>query len=892
MGFLQKFRNTGIVLIWLVHAPAGLLWAQTGSYTTGQYTLDQALKHIEQLYKVKINYNATEAQQIQVPPLRRGCPTPEQALDQLLRGTGLAYRRQDDKHILVCPAKETAEPLIITGVVIDANTQEALSMASVRVFHEKQASVQAGSNGFFRVSLYNRQPDTLCISFAGYKPDTQVVSGAESGLTIRAVLIQNDATDSVIITQLTPALRNGQGLNGISVAAPARRSTLMDVSGRDLLRNLTLIPGVSSINESASEMSIRGGSPDQNLVLLDNITLYQPGHANGALSVVNPDMIRGYTLYRSGFDARNGGRLSGLIDMKSCTTRAHPRMVLGSNAVLASAMVSHPIADSSGSFAASFRHSLAGWLYPGDTWIGTFVQQGLVAEQATDSSRGAAPRFTFGDAQFSSMILTGRQALISVSGFVSWDRLLYHPPSQELTAGTEELHDATRQQSYGFSLNWDQQWNQRLAGHTSAAFSGLQSAYQAYYGLSSKHGAYSREQLQNSRVQDLTLRHNLAWWLGRRDTLHLGVHTTQIRTQTDATLVETFQQKTDSIPLTDRLAAQAGLILTGYGDFHWRMTPQIFVRTGVRYSWYQPTQKRYWEPRAEIRVALTDAISLNLSWGIYRQFVVRTQMMNALNMGEDYWMLTGADSFPVSQSRMATMSLVWRSARHGWEANLEVYRKHMDGLVAYSLSYNPFTYQTEENGLQTAGQGTACGAEAWIKKTAHRYSFWASYTLSNVIHQFDGLNAGQAYPALFDQRHQVRLGEEAWLLARDKPNTIKIAAVWLFASGKPYSQPDGIRQESQGVQPLYLLQYTSVNAVRLPAYHRLDISATWVTRPAHRRFYCETTASVWNLYNRQNIESRRYFLSWMPGNEQMPSISSMDRYLMRLTPNISVNLVF
>ncbi|TAE46204.1 MAG: hypothetical protein EAZ89_20550, partial [Bacteroidetes bacterium] len=343
----------------------------------------------------------------------------------------------------------------------------------------------------------------------------------------------------------------------------------------------------------------------------------------------------------------------------------------------------------------------------------------------------------------------------------------------------------------------------------------------------------------------------------------------------------------DTLRLTDDLKTRRGSLYTVYAEYHALLFKCLSLVAGSRETWYTLTSKMYHEPRASLTLNLSRQIRLKAAAGQYHQFIHRMISNNDLGVGEDFWMMADADSLPPSQGRDLMAGITIELKHFLFEA--EAYRKWQKGLLTYTFVYDPLENETLDVGPLSPGNADIKGIDLLFRANFGAYSGWVSYTLSQVVYQFPDLNEGLPYAANHDQRHRVNI-VNMW-----KPGKWEFSAVWAFASGTPYTAATGIVPGATGAhdKDIYFLEFGARNAQRLPAYHRLDLSAARKIAPSSGRWSLLTGVTVLNAYNRSNIQARRYFVGFEEGNDDNTAvIKRTNLNLLGFTPNVFFQMEF
>ena len=760
------------------------------------------------------------------------------------------------------PAQETMD---LTGVVRDSASSEAIPNAVVSVQGAPQSTL---TDSFGRFSLVGvpPAPQTLEVTFMGYGSVSVPLEAAPDGpievlLAPRAIEIEG-----VTVETSSEIVQSSETVSQVAMS-PARLNTLPSLGEADVFRSLQLLPGISGTNDASSGLFVRGGTPDENLVLLDGMTVYHVDHFFGVFSAFNPDALKDIRLYKGGYPARYGGRTSSVVEMVG---KSGDPDALGASASMnllsASAVTEVPLGGK-GSWLVSARRSYTDIIQTPlyDDIFGTLEGGEGEEGQQTGGGPGAGgpgaggfggfqqeaeqPSFYFYDVNSKLTYSPSVRDVFTASVYVGGDHLDESSAGQEFTFGqgqtrtTPDRVDLSSWGNRGASARWARQWSSHFT-------SDLLAAYSEYFSDGSLEVAATDFGLgfdESNRVADFTARLDNTWRPSSSSSLGFGLHLTRsdVEYQFD-------QLRGDSITRSLELGNQ-GRLAAGYVEHSWQPTERLDVTAGLRAATFDQMAGVYWEPRASARFELADGLSLKGAWGRYNQFVKRIENEDVLEGSREFWLLAGEDLAPQSaEHRIAGI----RYDPPGWLFDVEVYDKHLDGVSQFSTRARTNPGQRLEE-LFFSGTGRARGVELLAQRTEGALTGWTSYTLSSVEYELEGFNEGDAFPASHDQRHEVKT------VASYQRGPWVFSGTWVFGSGRPYTVPES--QYGLTLLDGETISYIHVgekNGQRLPAYHRLDLSAS--RRFETERYFYELNFSVYNAYGRDNVWYRQFDLSELP----------------------------
>ena len=770
----------------------------------------------------------------------------------------------------------------IQGVVRDSLNGEAIVHATLLVVETGQ-QVNTNTDGFFTVVGAPGETFSLRVVHIGYTPTEMTVDAGFGGrLEIEVAPLPVELEGVEFVADEYRLVKATDGVSRIA-ASPAEMAVLPSIGEVDVFRSLQLLPGISGTRESSSGLYVRGGTPDQNLVLLDGITVYHVDHFFGFFSAFNADAIKDIQVFKGAFPAQYGGRVSSVVDMTGKT--GDPDQMhygAGLNLLSVSGTFQTPIGTRA-NLLVTGRRSYTDLIQTGlynsifDVFnIGTGPQAPAGGEPGgPGGGRGfggpgglfgsanqdtATPDFYFYDFNAKLTYLPGDRDVVAFSLYGGRD---YLDRSQERSlsfagrGGTGEQDfnsvtaDLTDWGNQGLSGRWGRQWESGLTSNFLAAYS----EYTSDYGRNTSVTIADQETSQvglrrnlrsteDNFLSDLTIRADNAWRPSAAHKLDFGAWLTS----TDA---EYRYVRNDSLTILDQ--TQSSTRVAAYAQDTWDVTDRFSLTAGGRASHDQATSQVYLEPRASARLALTDRVTLKAAVGRYHQFVNRVVNENVTEGSRDFWLLADGDVVDVTASNHFVAGASYES--DGYLFDVELYRKETTGLSEFSLRFQ--RNNVDPLNLFFAGSGTAQGAEFLVQKKFGAFTGWVSYTLADAQSSFPDLNDGNSFPALHDQRHELKTVGTLSLGKWD------LASTWTYGSGTPYTAPQAEYQiELLDGSAFSYINVSGKNQLRLPAYHRLDLSARY--RFSLGDYGGDIGVSLFNAYDRANVWYRQFELDATP----------------------------
>ena len=753
------------------------------------------------------------------------------------------------------PLNARGQSVDLTGTVVDSLTNEVLPNVSVAL---GESSYSALTDAFGRFSLVGLPdgPIQLTIEHLGYR--TFVLELAEAPTDPLKVMLAPDAIElgGIRVRAQTQVMDASRGISQVSIS-PEQIQALPSLGEADIFRSLQLLPGVSGTNDATSGLFVRGGTPDENLVLLDGMTVYHVDHFFGIFSAFNTDAIKDVQLYKAAYPARYGGRTSSVVDMigRAGDPQAF-RMSAGVNLLSGRTTLEIPLGDAAALMVSARRsytdiiqsglfNNLFNTLTDADEAAAPQQPAGFRGRRRQFQVQEAVPSFYFYDLNAKLTWTPTSRDVVAVSFYGGADNLDQSSTGQAIEFGGNAFNTPNRQEitdwgNRGVSGRWFRQWGGRFS-------SDAQIAASEYFSDGTREitsDRFAAGFLEENRVQDVSIRLDNSWRAGRSSTVEFGA----LLTGSDVRYG--FEQlQGDSVRGSLTLEGDA-LQTSGYVQHVWTGPVGVKVTAGARGTHYDATGTTYFEPRASLELPLSSNLKVKSAWGRYNQFIKRVENEDILEGSRDFWVLSDSVLAPAfAEHFMGGVSY----ETQGFLIDLEGYYKDLDGVTQFS------TRSRRRPGLAFSdlffsGTGVAKGVELLVQKKAGPLTGWVSYSLSRVEYDLGDFNDGEAFAASHDQTHELK----AVGIYQAGPWTF--SGSWVYGSGRPYTAPESeYRVELLDGTSFSYIHVGGKNAERLPAYHRMDLGAT--RRFESDRFFYEVSASAFNAYGRNNVWYRKFDLS-------------------------------
>ena len=743
----------------------------------------------------------------------------------------------------------------LMGTVVDSLTNEVLPSVMVSL-GESSFGVLTDAFGRFSLVGLPAGPIQLTIEHLSYR--TLVLELSEVPTDPLRVMLAPDAIElaGIRVRAQTQVMDAARGISQVSIA-PEEIQVLPSLGEPDIFRSLQLLPGVSGTNDATSGLFVRGGTPDENLVLLDGMTVYHVDHFFGIFSAFNADAIKDVQLYKSAYPARFGGRTSSVVNMigRAGDPQAF-RMSAGANLLSGRTAVEIPLGDAAALMVSARRsytdviqsglfNNLFNTLTDADEAAETQQPAGFGGRRRRFEVQEATPSFYFYDVNAKLTWTPSPRDVVAASLYGGADNLDQSTAGQAIQFGGNTFNTPNRQEitdwgNRGVSARWFRQWGGRFS-------SDAQIAASEYFSDGAREitsDQFANGFLEENRVQDMSLRLDNSWRVARSSTVEFGA----LLTQSDVRYG--FEQLLgDSVRGSLALAGDA-LQTSGYVQHVWTGPAGLKLTTGARGTHSDATGRSYFEPRASLELPLGANLKIKGAWGRYNQFIKRVENEDILEGSRDFWVLADSVLAPTTaEHRVLGVSYETR----GFLFDLEGYHKGLDGVTQFSTRSRRAPGQAFGD-LFFSGTGVAKGVELLVQRKVGPLTGWVSYSLSQVEYDLDDFNRGEPFAASHDQRHEFKT------VGVYQMGPWTFSGTWVYGSGRPFTAPESeYAVELLDGTSFSYIHVGGKNAERLPAYHRMDVGAT--RRFESARFFYELNISAFNAYGHNNVWYRKFDLT-------------------------------
>lgn len=713
-------------------------------------------------------------------------------------------------------SKGYAQNILINGRILSENDSTSISGVLIKDLYKH--STVSDTIGRFSITIpcHNNKLNFFHINFKDSLLDISECISMD--ITIR-LQMDNTLNEVIISEEKTQVRENVASSQSGLIHIPVKQISKLPVflGELDILKSIQLLPGVQSGTEASSGYYIRGGGADQNLVLLDGAEIYNPTHAAGFLSIFNMDMIQDADLYKSGFPAKYGGRLSSVIDIKTKTGSFKEwKTNIGVGLVTGKITAEGPILKDKISFIGSFR---------------SFYSYSLVRAMFPKQRKMELPKYYFYDLNIKLAYRITDKDMLTLSMYSGRDKVQFSDFNNDDSTQYNIPWNNTMA-----SLQYRHLFNSGWNVHSALIYTG----YTFKFGFEDRTDAYTlKSGIQNFRYTagaDYSKNERFQFSSGlmfTKDVFKPNVSKQKLDNPDDATIPVGIKQPVKQFNI--------------YAQAENRWNKHFGTIIGIRMPVFIHPEKTWVniEPRIQMKYQPKQHFSIKASYQYLSQFVHLLSASTA-STPLDLWIPSSANVHP-QQSHQASVGFFQNFKEDMFESSVEFYYKKLYHQVEFKEGSNIFNTADYES-ILTFGAGQSYGAECFLRKRSGKWNGFASYTLAWSTRQFPELNNGKTYFAKYDRRHDFTLAmnyelNEKW----------SFSALFVFGSGHALTLPTGqyFVYSGQGwFGSVYGNDYDEKNGYRLKPYHRLDVGVKYA-KP-HKRSFSELRIDIYNVYSNKN----------------------------------------
>jgi len=750
----------------------------------------------------------------------------------------------------------------ISGFVRDARNGESLTGAVIYPKENPSVGITSNSYGYFSLSLPTGEY-SLIVQFLGYK--TKIIAlelkenvklnfeMEEESIALKEITITGEKNNINVVQSELISKINIKEIQNIPVI----------LGEKDILKTIQLLPGVTPAGEGNAGFYVRGGGVDQNLILLDEAPVYNPSHLLGFFSTFNSDAIKDITLYKGGFPAEYGGRLSSVVDIKMNEGNNKEYHISGGIGIIASRLaVEGPIFKNKGSFMIAARR----------TYADIFLR--LLSSKGADSTASKSTLY-FYDLNLKANYQFSDKDRLYFSCYLGRDNFNL---GGVLGLNWGNVTATTR---------WNHIINDKIFSNTSLIFNKYS------YNFNVAVGNLTMKVI--SEIQDWNLKEDLHLYLNSKNTIKFGfnsIYHTFVPSKVDSTAFFHVRSMDNKFALENAFYISNEQTISTHIKASYGLRYSLFssIGPGTVYTYNKvsdvvdsatyPKGKIFntfggFEPRLLVNYIINDSSSVKVSYARTRQYIHLLSNTTSTTPF-DLWVPSNINILPEIADQY-TLGYFRNFSNNMFETSVEVYYKTMQNQIDYRNGANLILNNKVEAQL-VFGKGWGYGAEFLIRKKYGKLTGWISYTLSKTKRQFSDINDGNTFLAKQDRPNNIAIVGMYELNPR-----LTFSATWIYISGNVVTFPSGRYYIDGNVVPYY----TERNGYRMPDYHRLDIGLTW-QRKKTARFESNWNFSIYNVYARANA----YAINFQQDPNDPTKMQAVQLSLFRFVPAITYNFKF
>lgn len=734
-----------------------------------------------------------------------------------------------------------AQKSTLSGYLKDAETGEALIGGRIYIDSLK-IGVASNIYGFYSLTLPNGTHDVM-FSFVGKEPiKTRVILDQNVELDIN--LADNNTLEEIVVTGEKKQQESTE-MSTVTLSMEKVKTLPVLLGEKDIIKTLQLLPGVQSGSEGSSGIYVRGGGPDQNLILLDGVPIYNANHLFGFFSVFNADAINQVKLVKGGFPAEYGGRISSVIDIRMNEGDMKKIHGEGSVGIISSKlMLNGPIIKDKTSFMITARR----------TYIDILARPIIKAANSQSGNDQVTGGYFFYDVNAKLNHIINANNRVYLSAYLGNDKFYVNSEYDYIDQSDNKtyIEENTGGIKWGnkiVALRWNHKFSPKLLLNTTLNYSDYQ--FTTGFGLTAYEKGNQANPTQDfsfeylSGITDFGGNMNFYYYPSPKHDVQFGVGQTY----------HTFKPGVNQLKLSDGssdLDTSFGSARTyahefyGYIQDDFSISKRLSLNAGLHFANFFVREKLYnsLQPRASFNFQLDDKSSVKASYAKTTQFL-HLLTNTSIGLPTDLWVPV-TDSIPPQQGNQVAIGYT-RELPKGYRVGAEAYYKTMKNLIEYKEGASFFGSNQNWEGLVEVGNGYSYGLEMLFEKRTGKTTGWIGYTLSWTNRQFANINNGEEFPYRYDRRHDI-----SFVLTHKFNDKVDIGVVWVYGTGnaitlalQKYNSSGGVEFGESEVNHI-----DQRNGYRMPSYHRLDLGVN-IHKP---KKWGEATWSfgLYNAYNRQN----------------------------------------
>ena len=715
----------------------------------------------------------------------------------------------------------------INGYISDKKTGERLLGASI-VLAEKNVGTTSNAFGFYSLTI-PQDSISVSFSFTGYATITYTIS-LFTDTTLNVELETSLALAEVVVKSVKKeSIQNRTQMSSIDLPINTIKSLPAFLGETDVMKAIQLLPGVQAGGEGSSGIYVRGGGPDQNLILLDGVPVYNVSHLFGFFSVFNADALNSVEVMKGGFPARYGGRLSSVIDIRMKEGNKKEFHGEGGVGIIASRLtIEGPLGK---------KKNVSYMLSGRRTYMDIFMRPIIKAQSDGETDAG----YFFYDLNGKINFNLGKKDHLYLSGYFGNDKFYAR---DKYTGGQngDEKNTFTSDLKWGNATavaRWNHEFNRKLFGNLTFYYSRYNFQVSADDKMESRDGNERYFLKYFSGIRDWSARYDIDFLPGPAHFIKAGISGIAHYYKPGAmqSRIRTVDFNEDTLIRHQFIGAKE---IDAYIEDDIRITSKLKANLGIHATAFLVNKQTYTsvQPRIALRYLLSSSLSVKASYVKMNQYI-HLLTNSGIGLPTDLWVPV-TKRVPPQIAHQYALGIAYNH-NNLYEVSLEGYYKDMKNVIEYAegASYLNATSNWEDK--IEIGKGTSYGVEFFVQKKTGKLTGMLGYTLSWANRKFDNLNYGQQFPYKYDRRHDLKAA-----IVHKPSDRMELSASWVFGTGQALTLPTEVYLDNGREVEVY----NGRNNFRMPAFHHLDLSIKFIKKKkwGERAW----VISVYNVYNRQN----------------------------------------
>ncbi len=836
-------------------------------------TLKEILNNLSNTYKIAFSYNENAILNFQTIKYNTD-ESLVNTLTQLSLQTQLVFKKIDDQNYII--RKPSKIRISICGKVFSDKNKQILPFVNVS-FQNKNS--YTNQEGFFKFEEVLKD-GYITISALGYQTKKILINTIDKDCeNIFLEESVNRLSEIIITDYLTRGLSKKK--DGSIVLNPKNMGILPGVIEPDILQTLQLIPGVQSPDETASGIHVRGGTPDQNLIVFDGIKMYNSAHFFGLISAFNPYITSDVKLYRSGTHAKYGNNVGGVLDISTDKNISNKFSGgFGTTFTHSDFFIKTPLFDKKVGLVFSARRSITDVInsITYQKYLEAVFQNNKISDGLDDDNLkivNAKNDFFYEDYHAKILIQPNNKNKLSFSYLYNVNDLVFTGETSR-NRNPRFFRDDLITKSSGVGIDW-------VYGDLKTGLSKI-TAYSTSFdklyngSITVNNDALNGASYRENNVLENSIEYLYEKWTSKANKWQLGYQFNNFDVFYDYTrdIIDPNRVDITSLPIEGKTYNHALFAEYQVKNKKW------LANLGIRWQFFKNLDKSYLEPRLNITYKANRFFNLKASTELKHQSISQVQDFrddSLRGLFNRFWTISDQNKYPILKSFQNSLGLNFQ--KKGWTVDAEIYHKFIDGIL--------FLFDENVRARRNfSGTNTVNGFDLLLKKQWRNYSMWISYSLSKSKYQFTGFNDDKKFDGSFDVPHHL-----IWSHNYQYKN-FETSLAWKFHSGTPYT----LKTAAPGRNSNRLrVTFDDLNNKRLPNYQRVDFSASYKFDIASaKNIKGKIGLSLQNVLNKKSVLFRDYQIETVSNrrtnNRNVQTLVQTDRYSMGFVPNMVFRVSF